>query len=377
MQRFALTLAFLSCLLPCLADTVLTKSGEKYEGKILTETDDFVTIEIPFSETIMEKRIVPRADIATVEKVADEEIAYERLKATPNPDLALSPGPINDLLNDRLRPFVEEYPNFVHKPELVQRIRGLEAESERLEAGDIKLFGIWLAPSQQAAEKYQIEAARLFVKMREYLEKDAFGSALNEFSVLVSKYPQSIATTRAIPLARNATKSLKQQLDFALNNLSNTLAKRQRTLDLAGIADRSQVQGALDRQDAYAVSLAERAKSARQDFYQILDYDEKGLTQMRVAASKVEQAASKLDRAPRERAIKDIVQAHSFIASEEYAAAETTIKAVGDTWPKYEGLARLKQLIDTGKRELAAKQLAAEKAAVAEAEAAQTATPAP
>ncbi len=364
-QRIVLLSAFFTSILTAFGDSVLTKDGQKYEGKIVTETPEFVIMEIPFSETIMEKRNIPRSEIAKLERVSGEDIAFQRLQETPNPDLILSSDQLGELLDGRLRPFVAEFPNFSKLPEVKKRIQTLEAEEKRLEDGEIKIFGMWLSPSEQTAEKYQIEAARIFLEMRNSFDQDAFGVVLNEFSVLSSKYPESIAYIRSIPLARRAATSLVRQLDFAIGNLPTTLAKRQQSLDLAGIGDRNQVQAALERQDAYAVSLAERAREQKQDFYQILDYDEKGMTQMRLSAQKASQEAAKVDPTPRERAIKAIVQTHSFIESEDLSSAETTTEAIKENWPEYEGLARLEQRIDAAKRAAEEKRLAAKKAAEA------------
>ncbi len=374
MQRTVLLTAFLACLLPVSADTVLLKTGQRVEGKIINETPQFVTVEVPFSETIMEKRIIARADIATVEKVAGEDIAYQGIQETPDPDTLLGPEAVNEFLDGRLRPFVKEYPNYVHVPELKKRIARLEADAKRLDSGDIKIFGMWLSPSQQTAEKYQVEAARIFVELRKLNERDAFGDVLNEFGILSTKFPGSIGYVRAVPIAKEAARSFIQQIDFTLANLPATLAERQQSLDLAGVGNRAQVQSALDRQDAYAVSLAERARTQRVDFYAILAYDEKGLTAMRKSAAKLLQTIDSINTASLERAIKVIVQTHSFIESGNLAAAETTSRDLAEEWPKYEGVARIKQRIDTAKRDVEMKKAADQKAA---AEAAKAAEPAP
>ena len=372
MQRTALLLAFLVGLVPTFADTVLTKSGQRIDGKIINETPEFVTIEVPFSETIMEKRIIARADIAAVEKVASEDIAFKRLQATPDPDTALSPDAINAMLDGRLRPFVAEHPNFAQLPELKKRIEALEAEAERLEAGEVKLFGWWIPPGEQTAEKTQIEATRLFVAMQKSADNDAFGAVLNEFAILDARYSGTIAYVRAVPLAREAAEKLIGQLDFAISNVGLTLAERQQTLGRAGIADRAQVQAALDRQDAYAVTLADRARTTKQEFYQILAYDEKGLQTMRDAATKVLANLRKVDLAPLERAVPDVVRTNAFIADGNLAAARTTLARVEDNWPKYEGLGRLKLRITAEERTIADRKKAAEAAAEAAAKAAAT-----
>ena len=59
-----------------LADTVTLKSGEKLDGKILNETDTEVTISVQVSATIKDERVVKREDIATVEKVQPDEVAW-------------------------------------------------------------------------------------------------------------------------------------------------------------------------------------------------------------------------------------------------------------------------------------------------------------
>ncbi len=346
-----------------LADSVITKSGELIEGKILSESDSFVVVEVPFSETIMEKRTIPRDQIIAVQKESTDKLTFDKLAATPTPDTALSAADLNELLEGRLRPFVESYPTSSYAADVSARIKSLEAEVARLEEGDIKLFGRWITPAQQADEQTQIEAARVYLEIKKLVAASEFGAALNEFDFLSSKASGTTAYVRAIPLARTAAEGIIKKTTFELRNLPKTLAERQQTLDRAGVAQRPQVEAAIAREDAYARELSDRAKSSRQTFYQILRYDEEGMTAMQQAARKLSEELSAVDTASLERGVTLVARTDAAIEKGDHAAAEASANALSEAWSKYAGLPRIKAAISKMKSDDAAKKRAEEAAA--------------
>lgn len=345
------------------ADSVITKSGELIEGRVLSESDTFVVIEVPFSETIMEKRTIPRDQIIAVQKESTDKLMFDKLAAVPTPDTALSATDLDALLEGRLRPFVESHPSSSYATDIRARVKSLEAEVARLEEGDIKLFGRWITPAQQANEQSEIEAAKVYLEIKNLVAASEFSATLNEFDFLSSKASGTTAYVRSIPLARAAANGLTKKISFDLRNLPKTLAERQQTLDRAGVAQRPQVEAAIAREDAYAKELADRAKSSRQTFYQVLPYDEEGMTTMLKAAKKLSEELSSIDTVSLERGIALVSQTNAAIESGNYAAAESAATALNEAWPKYAGLTRIKSAVAKMKSDDAAKQRAEETAA--------------
>ncbi len=346
-----------------LADSVITKAGELIEGRVLSESDTFVVIEVPFSETIMEKRTIPRDQVIAVQKESTDKLAFDQLAAIPTPGTALSASDLNELLEGRLRPFIESYPSSSYATDVKARIMSLEAEVARLEEGDIKLFGRWLTPNQQTDEQSEIEAARIHLEIKKLVAASEFGAALNEFNVLSSKYSGTVAYVRSIPLARAAAGGLLKQISFELRNLSKTLAERQQSLDRAGVAQRPQVEAAIAREDAYAKELADRAKASRVTFFQVLPYDEKGMLEMQKSAQKIAEDLGAVDTASLERGITLVAKTSAAIESGNLAAAESSSAALSEAWPKYAGLPRIKSTVTKMKSDETSRKRAEEAAA--------------
>src|SRR4051794_25952099 len=62
------------------ADTIILKSGEKIDGRVVSETDTEVTVEYKASASITDSRTVAKSDIQKIEKQAPDELAYQALK---------------------------------------------------------------------------------------------------------------------------------------------------------------------------------------------------------------------------------------------------------------------------------------------------------
>ncbi|MGC1479459.1 MAG: PTPDL family protein [Chthoniobacterales bacterium] len=342
MQRLFLPLFVVLLASTALADSVITKSGQRIEGKVLSENDNFVVIEVPFSKTIMEKKTIPRDQVVAVERESKDKLAFDRLEKIPTPDTALDVDARTDLLEGHLRPFVESYPNSPYALDVKNRIAPLEEEVAKLEAGSILLFGRWLTPEEQADETYQIEAARLYLEIKKHVAADEFGAALNQFEVLAKKYPGSVAYVRTVPLARRAVEAFTKKVTFELRNLPNVMAERKQSIDRAGVAERPQIEAAIVQQDAFAKEAAERARAARVKFYQILPYDEKGMTDMQKSARSVAGDLDEIDLASLERATKLVNETANRLRKGDARGAEQSLASLDDAWSKYEGLSRFK-----------------------------------
>ena len=67
MPRFSLSFSRMVALAlitsTALADIVVLKTGEKVEGKVISETDQQVTMEVKISAGVTDERIIPRAQV--------------------------------------------------------------------------------------------------------------------------------------------------------------------------------------------------------------------------------------------------------------------------------------------------------------------------
>ena len=153
LSRFLLSLAIATASTGLLhADFVTLKDGTKLEGTILEQTDAGVKIKYKVTAKIYDEKFVPAADIASVLKEKPEEVEIKDLrKLVPTPDL-LTAEKYEQIIQDRLRPFVNRYPGTPQAAESQKMIDELQAEKEKVVAGGIKMDGKWLSSQDARAE---------------------------------------------------------------------------------------------------------------------------------------------------------------------------------------------------------------------------------
>jgi len=124
----------------------------------------------------------------------------------PTPDL-LTAEKYEQIIQDRLRPFVNRYPGTPQSSEIQKMIDELQEEKEKIVAGGIKMDGKWLSAQDARAEKYNIDAYAIRNKMNELAAANDFAGAMREFAQFDSKgtnhkisihYPKAVEEAIAI-----------------------------------------------------------------------------------------------------------------------------------------------------------------------------------
>ena len=203
-------------LLPTLAglraDTVVLKTGESLEGKILTETADAVVIEYHVSASITDQRTVPRAEIDKVEKEKADEIAYASIQGYKvDPEWSMQ---IDNYIRDIqiLENFLGSYPNSPHASQVKENAKALAAEQTRVSNGELKLFGNWLGKDQAEKQQIQAQAQAAFAAMREKAAQGDTIGALNLFEEMKGTYSTALVYPGAVKYAAALISNLKRQV---------------------------------------------------------------------------------------------------------------------------------------------------------------------
>ena len=168
------------------ADVVTLKDGKKLEGNILSETPTSIRMRYHLTAKIMDEKDIPRSEIAEggilKQKPEEVEIIVVR-KAVPTPDL-LSAEKYEQLIQDRLRPFVNRYPGTKEAAEVEAMIKVAQEEKEKVVAGGAKLEGKWLTREEAKAQSLNIKAFSIRAAMLEKIAAKDFSGALKEFDKL-------------------------------------------------------------------------------------------------------------------------------------------------------------------------------------------------
>ncbi len=185
------------------ADVVTLKDGKKLEGNILSETPTVVRMRYKLTPKIWDEKDIPRTDIAEIVKQKPEEVeAIELRKLLPTPDL-MTAEKYEQLIQDRLRPFVNRYPGTKEATEVEKMIATAQEEKEKVVAGGMKVEGKWLSPDEAKADSYNIKAYGVLAEIDEKIAAKDYSAALKAFDKIANTrsgyvasvyYPKSVET---------------------------------------------------------------------------------------------------------------------------------------------------------------------------------------
>jgi len=143
--RIATSVAvFAASLLSAQADSVVLKSGEVVEGKILRKSAAEVVIETRFSATITEERNIPQADIKSINETSPDLEAFEALKKKGLPADAFDAMPYATYIAE-VKDFIGKFPASAKVPEAREWIRAAEEEKTKVVQGRQKSRGCFSA----------------------------------------------------------------------------------------------------------------------------------------------------------------------------------------------------------------------------------------
>jgi hypothetical protein len=224
LSRFPSAVIALACSAGFLhADIVTLKDGKKLEGNILSETPTAVRMKYRLTPKIWDERDIPRTEIAEggILKQKPEEVEILELrKFNPTPDL-MSAEKYEQLIQDKLRPFVNRYPGTKEAAEAEEMIKVAQVEKEKVVAGGAKLEGKWLSREEAKAEALNIKAYTIWNAMHEKVEAKDFSGALKEFDKLMdprSGLPASIYYPKAVAEILGVLNSYEAQVSQMILN---------------------------------------------------------------------------------------------------------------------------------------------------------------
>lgn len=244
------------------ADVIETKDGEVLRGKILRETADAVTIEVPFSETISEERVISKKDIVKMEKSAPDAEAFKKLSELSVPDTVMEPQVYDRALSE-LRLFVARFPESEHLPKVKEMLKKLQAEQDVIRQGGIKLEGVLMAPEVARERATEIQGLRLLAEWKQRGESGDLLGAVNQFFEWEKANVQNPVYPSAVELTIGQLRSLIARLDHEIRNYPFLEERRQKQLALASPADQAAINATRQRQETELKAAIEAAKKAK------------------------------------------------------------------------------------------------------------------
>lgn len=331
-----------------LADTIFLKNGEKIEGTITKETPEELTLAVKVSAGITDERVVKRGEVDRIEKISPDIIAYKSIATIQAGANSMAASQYDSRLM-ALDGFLKQYPNSPHAADVKKALDEFVAEKKRIEAGEVKLRGQWLSKAEVEKEKAQIGGMLAYEHMKaQSAANDGIG-ALNTFGVIEKSYAGSVTFPESVELARQIVASLKPAIEKTVPNQKAFDAEKKAGFASASPTDRVEMMAAYKREQEQAEAAVKAADAAKQ-WPPFIASSEKSLTALlaKAASESTRLAALPVDKM--KQSIKASNLAKQKIASGEYEAASTALKEATSLWSANELATRLtKEVIELQK----------------------------
>ncbi|MCB1279619.1 PTPDL family protein [Prosthecobacter sp.] len=259
------------------ADVVTLKDGRKLEGNILSESADAIRMRYKLTPKIWDEKDIQRSEIAEggILKQKPEEVELIELKKlVPTVDL-LTAEKYEQIIQDRLRPFINRYPKTPEAAEAEKMLAVMQEEKEKVVAGGIKLEGKWLNPDETKAESLNIKAYGLRAAMMEKAEAKDYSGALKEFDKLSdprSGYIASIYYPKAVEEAVALLTKYEAQVEQMIKDQPTLLKMREDGIKKLIEPDLTRMKDAVKREEElWKTNYDQERKSSR--WYTPYKYD--------------------------------------------------------------------------------------------------------
>jgi hypothetical protein len=343
------------------ADTVTLKTGEVIEGKVTSESDTQLTLELKLSGGITDSRTVSKADVLSIAKVQPDELAWTPLKAL-KPGTTSLPAAFYETATQSLKGFLAQFATSPFAADAQKALAALEEEKTRVDAGEIKINDRWLTKEEAQRERYQIAAAVNFQLMKDQTSRGDLSGALNTFDGIEKQYPGSRIYPEAVDLARRALAAFQPDLVSRIQSLRAAAAERDKAVQNSSAAQKAELKAALDKEHAAEAALFAEAQRRNPKWPPFIARSEKSLM---ATATKIPEEVRRLaaiDVAKIRQSLKDADQSKLALAGDNFVSALGSAKEALTLWPENEFAKRLQEEIKTSQAAaIAAAAEAAEK----------------
>ena len=351
-----LVLPFVLCLCAELrADTVILKSGDKVEGKILGETDAEVTICVQVTATIKDERVLKRADIEKVLKVKPDDEAWATI-GTYEPGSESLEHDDYERAKAALQYFITSFPNSAYAPLAKQRLEKFAAEQKRADAGEVKLDDRWLSKERVKEERVQVAGHILLNRMKRAAAAGQITEAMAIFDQLEKGFLGSASYPHAVELARRLLPPLKTAVEQRHVQFKRHIEDEKQRLATSKGTEHDQLDALIKKETATTEATIAAFERAGVKWLPLQPVNERSLTALTSRITAEMPRLNGLHTEKMHESVKTAEEAASALAAGKFDFAEKTLREATSAWQENELAKRLLvKLADAKKGALAPK----------------------
>ena len=304
-------------------------------------TPESIIIEVQSTPTIREEKTYPRADVAKFQRSTQDDLAFEEITRTPLPPTADSQDVFDAQLGKAVRKFIEDYPYSKHVGAARKLAADIDAERARIQGGEVKIDGEWIAASEWQSDNGELAARLLLSKMKQ--EKDPI-EVLRSFAVIEKTRNTTSSYPEAIRLAIAQIDSLRTQIPKMRTDLDLRQQQQEQGLALASEDRRILLQQGIEQERASNQAAIEAARASGSKWPPLVA-DKKALEDLERVADAERTRLAALDTGGMDDAIAATREAEAQIAAGELEQARESLAKSEKLWTQYIRLTAAKEAL--------------------------------
>ncbi len=259
------------------ADTIILKTGKKYNGTVISEDSTSYLIEIQITKTIKDKRKFLKTDVAEIIEETKAEKDYKTLSnLTPTPDQLNTENYQTRIT--KAQAFIAKHPKSPEEPKVRAALAILERELDVISKGGTKLNGKLISADEVKTNAYDIHAVIISNKIKKLRQQGRHQQALRKWEELKNNYPHSAAYVDIAPSITAILQSYQRQLSTHLSTLDARIAKRNNLLKTLSDSDRRRAEQTITQKQAtYEARIQKEEKELKTRWLTIDPYHKRAL----------------------------------------------------------------------------------------------------
>ncbi len=215
------------------ADTVTMIDGKTYEGAIMKESNQTITLRHSVGKGVWEWSTIERKIIKSVVKVMPDQHAFKEIQhIVPTPDF-MNAEWYQTTLDKKIRHFINKFPKSAHLADVKKMELTLDIEAKAVAQGGLKYKGIMYSPTEVKQNFYSLESNILANQIDQAIKKKHYRNALNLYNQLQKKYKISSAAHTVSKKMPAMLRQYDQLLQSKEKNHPKIIATTQKAIKIA------------------------------------------------------------------------------------------------------------------------------------------------
>ena len=315
----------------CLADTVTLKSGEVLNGKILSETNQEIVMDVTVAAGITDQKTIDKTDVRAAEKTPLDEIAFQEIKGCQIDNHSLPASSYVAIIKS-LESFLKKYPQSSRVDEVQSTLAAFKHEQGQVKAGGMKWDNRWYTKEEAEKNKYRLAAQMQFAAMRDQASRRDCIGALNTFDLIEKWYPGSNVYPDAVELAQSMIRTVCADMERVRVNAKAQEAQFNNGIVLVTEPQKSQMIAARQAQVTTAEAALAAAERAGVKWKPLLAMASKSFESLKTTIGTEAPRLEALPLADIRKSIASIKDAEAALSDNNAAGAEVKVKEAQKLW---------------------------------------------